>query len=191
MARDTRISATLRRRSPPRSPGREEGRLRRSPTSNPTRPSTFAICQRLTAIDRERAHEVAEGPDLPDDFVCVRVHDRKHGRLPGAEIGALSVARVDRLARPSRHVDRGDQRTVARVDRIPLRPAERRCVDDAAVGRDIKAIAAVPVVSVLPDEPVGQPNRSPQAVSTVLKYSRRAVDVGRDASDMLACGSRR
>ena len=124
------------------------------------------------------------GPISLHDLAGLGVDDRQHRRLPGAQEHGRSVARKDRLARPSHDVDRRQQRSVRRIDHVPLRRAERRRINRRAIGRQREAIAAVPVVGFLPDDFFRHQVESGKTLDRADEQTPCAR-AGRDAADQL------
>ena len=141
---------------------------------------------RCPAVDREGTHEIGERADLFHYLAGLGVDDRQHRRFPRARNTRRSVARKDRLARPSHDVNRGQQRAVRGVDHVPLRRAERRRVNRCAIRRQREPIAAVPVVGFLPDDFLRDKIERGETFYGAEEQTP-ALRAGRDAADLFGC----
>ena len=85
--------------------------------------------------------EWPNGPTVCDDLVRRRVGDGQQRRLQARQVDALAVRAVDRVVGAGLGDDLGDDVAGGRIDDVPVRPFERRHVEQSAVRRERQPVA--------------------------------------------------
>ncbi len=87
------------------------------------------------------------------DGVGLRVGDGQDGRSEARQVDATAVQRVHGVVRAGVRHHLGQALAARAIDHIPVRPLERRHVEQCAVGRECHAIAAA-FELFLPEQPI-------------------------------------
>jgi hypothetical protein len=108
----------------------------------------------LPAVDGERPDDVAERANLLRNRVAGGIGHVQQRRSESGEIDRRAVEPEDRVVRTRVGVDPFDHVARARIDDVPMRPFERRHVQNAAVRGDGHAVAPA-VVLAIPGDALG------------------------------------